>query len=248
MSVLDIHDYDNNMINTILLDIKDVTYGYYSNTSVIEGIDLKIRRGEIVGLLGPNGSGKTTLLKIIVGLIKPWRGTIELYNRPIIGYMPQTEHIDWSFPITVEEVVATGIWDRSGTLPWFNKHTRDRVCKILTYLNLYHHAKKQIRELSGGELKKVFLARALIRDPTLLLLDEPTSEVDHHATQDILDILKELNHNKDITIILTTHDIRGVAEGLPRVICINKRILADGEPKDILTPANILKIYGFVDH
>ncbi|MEM4277941.1 MAG: metal ABC transporter ATP-binding protein [Candidatus Nitrosocaldus sp.] len=237
----------------IAVSIKDITYGYTS-IPVLERIDLNVRKGEVIGLLGPNGSGKSTLLKIIAGLIRPSSGSIDFGNRrrgrsnkPVIGYMPQVESIDWDFPITVEEVVALGLWNRSGVMPWSSRYVRERVHKVLEDLGMSSKVKRQIRELSGGEQKRVFLARAIVHGPELMLLDEPTTGADPSTRDDILRILYELSREEGVTIILSTHDIRGVALNLPRVVCLNKRILADGDAKDILTQDNLLRIYGLID-
>ncbi|MDW8275386.1 MAG: metal ABC transporter ATP-binding protein [Candidatus Nitrosocaldus sp.] len=237
--------------------MRNIVYGY-SHVPVLEGISLDVRRGEKIGILGPNGSGKSTLLKIIAGLIKPWSGSIVFSttttttttttnsNRPVIGYMPQVESIDWDFPITVEEVIALALWKRSGAMPWSNRYAREKVSDVLEVLGMSRYAKRQIRELSGGEQQRVFLARAIVHEPELLLLDEPTSGADHHTREDILNVLDGLS-KRGVTIMLTTHDISGVASRLPRVVCLNRRILADGSAKDILTQDNLLRIYGLVD-
>ncbi|MEM1950699.1 MAG: metal ABC transporter ATP-binding protein [Candidatus Nitrosocaldus sp.] len=233
-------------IRIIAVRIRDVTYGY-TNIPVLESIDLDVMKGEVICIVGPNGAGKSTLLKIIAGLIRPWSGSIEFNEeRPVIGYMPQVESIDWNFPITVEEVVALGLWNRSRVMPWLNRD-RERIRKVLEDLSMIDKAKRQIRELSGGEQKRVFLARAIVHEPELLLLDEPTTGADPSTRDDILRVLYELNREKGVTIILSTHDIKGVALKQPRVVCINKRILADGDAKDILTEDNLLRIYGLLD-
>ncbi|MEM4284898.1 MAG: metal ABC transporter ATP-binding protein [Candidatus Nitrosocaldus sp.] len=233
-------------IRIIAVRIRDVTYGY-TNIPVLESIDLDVMKGEVICIVGPNGAGKSTLLKIIAGLIRPWSGSIEFNEeRPVIGYMPQVESIDWNFPITVEEVVALGLWNRSRVMPWLNRD-RERIRKVLEDLSMIDKAKRQIRELSGGEQKRVFLARAIVHEPELLLLDEPTTGADPSTRDDILRVLYELNREKGVTIILSTHDIKGVALKQPRVVCINKRILADGDANDILTEDNLLRIYGLLD-
>ncbi len=233
-------------IRIIAVRIRDVTYGYTS-IPVLESIDLDVMKGEVICIVGPNGAGKSTLLKIIAGLIRPWSGSIEFNEeRPVIGYMPQVESIDWNFPITVEEVVALGLWNRSRVMPWLNRD-RERIRKVLEDLSMIDKAKRQIRELSGGEQKRVFLARAIVHEPELLLLDEPTTGADPSTRDDILRVLYELNREKGVTIILSTHDIKGVALKQPRIVCINKRILADGDAKDILTEDNLLRIYGLLD-
>ena len=260
----------------ICLKLQDITYGYSYHSSVLDGINLTVPKGRMLGLLGPSGAGKSTLLKIIVGLYKPWHGTIEFNNHsmcdassskeqrhnslfrstfrghndiPSIGYVPQIESVDWTFPVTVKEVVAMGIWDQSGATPWLAKNTSDEIDHILDSLGLDGslYMKRQIRELSGGEQQRVFLARALIRNPHILLLDEPTSGVDYNTRERILGILTELN-TKGMTIIIATHDITGLARRLPWVVCLNKNIVSEGSPVDTLTEINLLKTYGLIDN
>jgi ABC-type Mn2+/Zn2+ transport system ATPase subunit len=264
-----------NTSNNICLNLQNITYGYSYHSPVLDGVNLTVPKGRMLGLLGPSGSGKSTLLKIIVGLYKPWHGSIEFNNYimchasskrqqhnswfrstfrvhndiPSIGYVPQVESVDWTFPVTVKEVVAMGIWDQSGATPWLAKNASDEIDYILDNLGMDGslYMKRQIRELSGGEQQRVFLARALIRNPRILLLDEPTSGVDYNTRERILGILTELNI-KGITIIIATHDITGLARRLPWVVCLNKNIVSEGSPADTLTETNLLKTYGLTDN
>jgi ABC-type Mn2+/Zn2+ transport system ATPase subunit len=233
-----------------MITLSGVTYGYSLKSPVLEGIDLRIRRGQYIGLLGPNGSGKTTLLKIIIGLIKPWHGSIIFDNKSssgsnkiTLGYVPQVESVDWNFPVTVREVVGMGIWNQSGITPWFVKNAKEQVQDLLESLGIGEYDSRQIRELSGGEQQRVFLARALIRNPDVLVLDEPTSGVDYNSKEKILGILNDLNI-KGMTILVTTHDIAGMATRLPWLVCINRNVIAEGKPENTLTETNLLKTYG----
>jgi ABC-type Mn2+/Zn2+ transport system ATPase subunit len=233
-----------------MITLSGVTYGYSLKSPVLEGIDLRIRRGQFIGLLGPNGSGKTTLLKIIIGLIKPWHGSIIFDNKSssgsnkiTLGYVPQVESVDWNFPVTVREVVGMGIWNQSGITPWFVKNAKEQVQDLLESLGIGEYDSRQIRELSGGEQQRVFLARALIRNPDVLVLDEPTSGVDYNSREKILGILNDLNI-KGMTILVTTHDIAGMATRLPWLVCINRNVIAEGKPENTLTETNLLKTYG----
>jgi ABC-type Mn2+/Zn2+ transport system ATPase subunit len=235
------------------LELKEITSGYSFNHPVVEGINLRVPRGSFVGILGPSGSGKTTILKIITGLHKPWHGTVEFKkskngHKPVIGYVPQVESVDWTFPVTVREVVSMGIWNQSGVGPWINKRTDERIRYVLENLEIEDYMTRQISELSGGEQQRVFLARALIRFPDIIVLDEPTSGVDYNTREKILGLLEKLNRDGDgITIILTTHDISGIAKRLPWLVCMNKRIISEGPPMEVLTSENLLETYGLVD-
>jgi ABC-type Mn2+/Zn2+ transport system ATPase subunit len=227
-----------------IISLKNVLFGYDYHSPVIDGVTLDVSRGSFIGILGPSGSGKSTLLKLIVGIQKPWDGKI-LFSKldkdrkfSLIGYSPQVEGIDWDFPVTVRELVSMGIWNRSGFFPWLNKPSRIEIDLILEELGIGGYADRQIKELSGGEQKRVFLARALIHNPEILILDEPTAGLDNVNKDNFLQILRVLNAS-GITIILTTHDINGVAKKLPWIVCLNKSIICQGPPDSALSE-NIL--------
>lgn len=167
----------------------------------------------------------------------------------VIGYVPQVETIDWNFPVTVKEVVGMGVWDKSGVTPFLSKDNVIQIDRVLDNLGIYSHefGKRQIRELSGGEQQRVFLARALVRNPNILILDEPTSGVDHNTREKILNVLSSLS-DLGMTIIMATHDIRGIARRLPWIVCMNKTVIAEGRPSDVLTDKNLLKTYGLMDN
>jgi ABC-type Mn2+/Zn2+ transport system ATPase subunit len=166
-----------------------------------------------------------------------------------IGYVPQLETVDWSFPVTVKEVVGMGVWDRSGATPFLSKDNVIEIDRVLDSLGIHSNefGKRQIRELSGGEQQRVFLARALIRKPNILVLDEPISGVDHKTRETILKVLSSLC-DMGMTIIMATHDIRGIARRLPWIVCMNRTIIAEGRSSDILTDKNLLKTYGLMDN
>ena len=241
------------MNSNTIASVSDISFGYSLKAPILEGINLNIKRGQFIGLLGPSGSGKTTLIKILVGLIKPWHGSITFDNTSLsetrkisLGYVPQVESVDWNFPVTVKEVVAMGIWNQSGIAPWIAKKAHEKIENLLESLGINKLLSRQIRQLSGGEQQRVFLARALIRNPDILLLDEPTSGVDYNAREQIMGNLKELNAS-GMTIILTTHDLSEIGRKLPWVVCLNRHIVAEGMPDAILTETNLLKTYGLAD-
>ena len=234
----------------IILTLKNVSFGYNYHLPVIDGITLSIPKGGFIGLLGPSGAGKSTLLKLIVGLYKPWDGIINFKNfsntknkkTTVIGYSPQVESIEWDFPVTVREFVSLGLWNQSGFFPWINKTSRIEIDYLLHALGMSDYATRQIKELSGGEQKRVFLARALIHNPEILVLDEPTSGLDKTNRENFLQILSDLNL-KGMTIIMTTHDIDGVAKKLPWIVCLNKNIISQGEPSSTLSDNILYRTY-----
>lgn len=235
-----------------VVELRSVTCGY-GGVAVVEHADLKIARGDFVGLLGPSGSGKTTLLKSILGAADVYEGEVLVNGRsikdkrPTIGYVPQLETIDWEFPVTVEQVVMMGLIRKNRFSPWFRQEERDHAYSIMERLRIAEFGKRHIRQLSGGQQQRAFLARALVSDPSLLLLDEPTSGVDIKTRDEVMHLLDELNH-QDITILLTTHEINAVAAHLPWVVCMNGRIVAEGPPSDVFTPDVLKETYNAEIH
>jgi zinc/manganese transport system ATP-binding protein len=165
-----------------------------------------------------------------------------------MGYVPQIETVDWNFPVTVKEVVGMGVWDKSGVTPFLSKDNVIEIDRVLDGLGIHGHefGKRQIRELSGGEQQRVFLARALVRKPDILVLDEPTAGVDHNTREKILKVLLSLS-KAGMTIIMSTHDIQGIARRLPWIVCLNRTVIAEGRTSEVLTDMNILRTYGLTD-
>ncbi|MBX7111677.1 MAG: metal ABC transporter ATP-binding protein [Dehalococcoidia bacterium] len=232
-----------------VIDLRDVTCGY-SGRPVLQGVNLTVEEGEFVGLLGPSGSGKTTLLRTLLGAVPIYRGSAVVdgfevggKRRPSVGYVPQLETIDWNFPVTVEEVVLLGRAMHSGPWPWPRKADREEMLRLLDLLGIAQYRHQHIRGLSGGQQRRVFLARALIRNPRLLLLDEPTSDVDIKTRDDILHLLVDLNR-QGVTLVLSTHELNAVAAHLPRVVCINGGVVADGPPATTFTSEVLRRTYG----
>ena len=230
------------------VELQNVTAGY-NKSRVLEDVDLKVMPGDFVGLLGPSGSGKTTLLRVILGAVDVQQGEVRINEKPVrgrnrrAGYVPQLETIDWNFPVTVEETVMMGRTMANPWLPWYRKHEKELAYDMMQRLGIDNLAKRHIRQLSGGQQQRVFLARALVSSPDLLLLDEPTSGVDLKTRDDVMHLLHDLNH-AGVTIILTTHEINAVAVHLPRIVCLNGSIVADGPPHRVITPHILQEVYG----
>lgn len=221
----------------------------YERKPVLSDISLRIEPGQFVGLVGPSGSGKTTFLKAALGLLQPLTGQVLVDGQPVadggarLGYVPQVETVDWSFPVTVEEVVQMGRTMELGPWPWAGRRARAEVRDLLDRLGLAGLAERHIRDLSGGQQQRVFLARALIRRPRLLLLDEPTSGVDIRTRHEILHLLSELQA-AGTTIILSTHELNAVATHLPQVVCLNCTVLAQGPPAIVFRDEVLTRLYG----
>jgi len=223
-----------------LVRLERATFAY-GRSPVVVDLDLVLQPGELVGVVGPSGSGKTTLLKGILGTVPPSCGSVSRGPGLRIGYVPQVDSVSWSFPVTVEQVVVMARQGR--LLPWASAGERRDVAALLERLGIGGLARRHIRDLSGGQQQRVFLARALLDSPSLLLLDEPTSGVDVRTRHEILHLLAEL-HGDGTTVLLTTHDLNGMAAHLPDLICLNRTVLARGHPQDVLTPAVLERTFG----
>lgn len=213
----------------------------YAGVPAVEDVSFTVERGEFVGIVGPSGGGKTTVLRALLGIIGPSYGRIGRDPSLSVGYVPQVETIDWSFPVSVTEVVAMAIdQPRWGRTP---SSLRRRVHDLLGRLGLAEVADRHVSELSGGQQQRVFVARALIGRPDLIVLDEPTSGVDVATRHELLHLLADL-HREGLAIVLTTHDINGLAAHLPRLVCFNRTVVADGPPAEVLHPYVLERTYG----
>jgi len=224
-----------------LLGLTAVTCGY-AREAVLVDVDLAIREREFVGIVGPSGAGKTTALRVIAGSLRPAHGSVTRRPGLRMAYVPQVETINWSFPVTVRECV---LMSRAGgrRLPWASRAERAQVSDVLGRLDIGELADRHIRELSGGQQQRVFIARALLGEPDLLLMDEPTSGVDVRLRHEVLHLLDDLNA-RGLAIVLTTHDLNGIAAHLPRIVCLNGSIIGDGSPHDVLTSDVLERTYG----
>jgi ABC-type Mn2+/Zn2+ transport system ATPase subunit len=224
-----------------LLALSSVTCGYASDAVLVD-VDLAIGRREFVGIVGPSGAGKTTALRVIAGSLRPARGSVTRRPGLRMAYVPQVESINWSFPVTVRECVLMSRVN-GRRLPWASRAERAEVAALLGRLDIGDLADRHIRELSGGQQQRVFIARALLGEPELLLMDEPTSGVDVRLRHELLHLLDDLNAG-GLAIVLTTHDLNGIAAHLPRIVCLNRRVIGDGAPHHVLTPDVLERTYG----
>ena len=214
----------------------------YGHEPVLVNVDLTLRAGDFVGIVGPSGSGKSTLLKTIAGAVTPIAGSVRRGGGLSIGYVPQVETVNWYFPITVREAVLMARMDGRRT-PWSTAGERAEADEALDRLGLAGLGDRHIRELSGGQQQRVFVARAMLRRPALLLLDEPTSGVDVRTRHDVMHLIHELHHD-GLAIVLTTHDLNGIAAHLPSIVCLNREVIATGAPRVVLTSEVLERTYG----
>ena len=210
-----------------ILELSGVTTGY-GDKAVLKDVDFTVRQRDFIGIIGANGSGKTTLLKVILGLLKPWKGTVNFYLESNgnpgahIGYLPQVTHFDHKFPITVEEVVLSGLLGKRGLFHRFSASDRRRAHEVLEQMGVLDDRLTPVGELSGGQRQRVLLARALVSSPKLLILDEPDSFVDKRFESGLYEILKELNRR--IALLLVSHDIGMIASYVKTIACVTNRL------------------------
>jgi zinc/manganese transport system ATP-binding protein len=224
-----------------LLVLQQVSAGY-PEQPIFEELDLAIVSGQFAAVVGPTGGGKTTLLKTVLGVLPCLSGTIHWARPSAVGYVPQRESIDWSFPVTAQQVVLMGRHRQTSRWPWPTREDRRLAAALLERLGLAAYTSRHISQLSGGQQQRVFLARALIGKPDLLLLDEPTTGVDLKSQFELLQLLWELNQ-EGITILLTTHDLSSVASQVPWVICFNRGLVAQGRPEEVFTSSLLRRTY-----
>ena len=224
-----------------LVALAGVTCGYLDD-AVLVGVDLAIRGREFVGIVGPSGAGKTTALRVLAGSMRPAHGTVTRRPGLRMAYVPQVETINWSFPVTVRECVLMARFS-GRRLPWASRAERGRVAEVLGSLDIGDLADRHIRELSGGQQQRVFIARALLGEPELLLMDEPTSGVDVRLRHEIMHLLDDLNA-RGLAIVLSTHDLNGIAAHLPRIVCLNRTVIGDGAPHEVLNADVLERTYG----
>jgi len=208
--------------------IENLSYSY-GGPKVLDRINLDVFAGEFLGIIGPNAGGKSTLLKLLLGLIQPQRGNIRVFGRPPeqvrgrIGYIPQYPSFSRDFPITVEQVILTGRLGCGHGFGSYSQDDRQFAQRVMQQTEVIELAQRQIETLSGGQIQRVLLARALVSSPEILILDEPTANIDMRVEIDIFDLLSELN--QQMTILLVSHDVAFISKYVHRVACLNRTLL-----------------------
>ena len=234
------------------IQLEDVNFSYDKNP-VLEGVSFTVRKGDYIGIIGPNGGGKTTLLKIILGLLEPESGVVRIMGHDIhslkergtIGYVPQRiGQIEHRFPATVEEIVETGRIAKLGLFRRLTAKDREVVGRAMDITGVSLFKNRLIGDLSGGEMQKVFIARALAGDPKILVLDEPTTGVDVGSQKKFYEFLGKLNHEHHLTIIFVSHDVDIVSTEARSVICLNKTLVCEGPSSQLHDEEVIKRLYG----
>jgi manganese/iron transport system ATP-binding protein len=225
-----------------------VTAGY-GGRAALEHVTIAVEPGSLLAVVGPNGAGKSTLLKLLAGLLQPWSGRIEILGAPPgreskrIAYVPQAELVDWAFPVTVEDVVMMGRFPRLGPVRRPGGDDRRAVTEALAKVHMDGHRRTQIGRLSGGQRRRVFLARALAAEPDLFLLDEPVTGIDARTQELLMDLL-EAEAARGKTVVATTHDLACAAQRFHRVLAVNRTVVVYG-PSNLVLDAEVLsRAYG----
>jgi zinc transport system ATP-binding protein len=228
-----------------VVELKNVSFSY-DGFPVLEDVNLTVEEHDFLSIVGPNGGGKTTLLKLILGLLKPLKGTVRVFGqnpvkaRSRIGYMPQYSSLDPLFPVTVMDVVLMGRLGNGKLLGAYRGTDKKAAAEALRELEVYEMKNRPFSALSGGQRQRVLLARALVSNPELLLLDEPTANIDAVVENELFDLLHRLNEK--ITIALVTHDLGFVSSYVKRVACVSRRVVV--HPTSEITGEMINEIYG----
>ncbi|WP_106496765.1 metal ABC transporter ATP-binding protein [Lentibacillus sp. Marseille-P4043] len=235
--------------------MKNIHYTY-DKKEALDHINFELPQGAFMGLVGPNGGGKSTLIKLILGLIKPATGTISLFGKPIekfhdwdrIGFVSQKSNsFNKGFPATVFEVVSMGLTAKIGYLKFFKKQHKEKIVQAINQVGMGDYVHQNIGDLSGGQQQRVFIARSLVNDPELLILDEPTVGVDAENVKRFYEILHQLNQEQGIALLLVTHDTGIMTEYATDIVCLNKTLHFHGNPKEYasLSERDLSQFYGY---
>ena len=235
------------------LRVEDVTVTYPNGHTALRDASFNIPRGTITALVGVNGSGKSTLFKAVMGFVTLAKGSVsvlglsvtEAQNQNLVAYVPQSEDVDWNFPVLVRDVVMMGRYGQMNWLRMPRKRDRELVSAALERVGMSKYAKRQIGELSGGQKKRVFLARALAQEGEVILLDEPFTGVDVNTEEQIIELLRSLRDEGRV-ILVSTHNLGSVPEFCDRAVLLNQTVLAAGKTADVFTAENLQQAFGGV--
>ena len=225
-----------------IVEVKDISFSYGDN-EILKDISFAVPKGDYLGIIGPNGAGKTTLLKIMLGLLRPAKGSINLFGKDVkefkdwskIGYVPQkATNFDVGFPATVHEVVLMGRYARVGLTRRVTEEDHRKAMHALDQVEMSALHNRLIGELSGGQQQRVFIARALATEPEIIFLDEPTVSVDEQARNDFYSLLKKLNKDEGLTLVLISHDVEMVMKEVKHIACVDKILICHNLPEEFI--------------
>ena len=231
-----------------VIEIKKLVVAYDEDKPVLDDFNLVIEKGKMTAFVGPNGAGKSTLIKAILEFVKPITGSITINGKKYaqekkkIAYVPQRGSVDWDFPTTLYDVVEMGSYGRVGFLKRVPKSEKNRVMEAIEKVDMLEYVDRQISQLSGGQQQRVFIARALVQDAEIYLLDEPFQGIDKKTEGSIVKILKGLKEEGK-TVIVVHHDLQTVPEYFDEVVLINRKVIASGKVNEVFTKENIDETY-----
>jgi zinc transport system ATP-binding protein len=239
--------------NPPIVELENVRVDYPGGVQAIDQVNLEIFEKDLIGLIGPNGAGKSTLLGVILGLIKPTHGAVKLFgeapkpkNLRLVGYVPQkAQVVDTNFPATVDETVLLGRVPSAGLFHRLNKEDRQKADQAMKILGIEDLKERKIGQLSGGQSQRVFIAKAIVDRPKLLILDEPTTGVDAQSKSEFYNTLSRLNRELGITILLSSHDIGIVTRLANKIACINRTLYFCGPTSEFETSSALSKLYDY---
>ena len=233
---------------TPAIEVHDLTVAY-RDKPVLWDVDVEVPQGVLMAIVGPNGAGKSTLIKAMLGLVRTAAGEVLIHGRPyarqrsLVGYVPQRGSVDWDFPTSVLDVVTMGCYGRLGWLRRPGRRERDESMAALSQVGMEAFADRQISQLSGGQQQRVFLARALVQDAALYLMDEPFQGVDARTERAIVDVLRELR-GRGKTVVVVHHDLESAPDYFDWLVLLNTRLIAAGPMQETFTAANLARTYG----
>jgi ABC-type Mn2+/Zn2+ transport system ATPase subunit len=228
---------------TALITFDHATLGY-GRRVVLSDITFDIPPGDFLGLVGPNGAGKTTILRAILGSLEPLSGTVTMADGLRFGYVPQRDSVDYGFPLKVLDVVLMGRYDRIGLMRRPSRDDRDRACAALEHVGIVNLAEQALSSLSGGQKQRTLIARALVGEPNVLVLDEPTNGMDLVSTTQILGLVRELHERDNLTVLMVSHALNEVANYVERIALVVERGFRIGAVGDIMTESTLTQMYG----
>jgi ABC-type Mn2+/Zn2+ transport system ATPase subunit len=228
---------------TALITFDHATLGY-GRRAVLSDISFDIPAGDFLGLVGPNGAGKTTILRAILGTLTPMSGTVVMADGLRFGYVPQRDSVDYNFPLKVVDVVLMGRYDRIGLMRRPSKADRERACAALEHVGIVDLADRQLNALSGGQKQRALIARALVGEPNVLILDEPTNGMDLVSTTQILGLVRELHERDNLTVLMVSHALNEVANYVERIALVVERGFRIGTVAEIMTEETLTQMYG----
>lgn len=228
---------------TALITFGGVTLGY-GRRAVLTGLDFEIPDGDFLGLVGPNGAGKTTILRAILGSLAPMGGAISRADGLRFGYVPQRDQVDYNFPLKVVDVVLMGRYDRVGLARRPGRRDHERARAALEHVGIAHLANEPLSALSGGQRQRALIARALVGEPNLLVLDEPTNGMDLVSTTQILGLVRELHERDGLTVLMVSHALNEVANYVRRIALVLEGAFRVGAVDEIMTEDTLSEMYG----